>query len=67
MIKTKKEVLRFQIAIREIVDRVKILDAKTGKPRINYVTKSKVIPVYSTDLSIDQIKKILERALNSAK
>lgn len=66
MATTKKANLRYQIQIREIVDKVKIMDAKTGKPRMTYQTKSKVIPVYGTDLSIDQIKRIIENALNSA-
>lgn len=66
MVKTEKSRLRFQIQIKEFVDRIKIIDPKTQKPRMSYKIKSLVVPVYDTDLSLAQIKKIVERALNSS-
>lgn len=65
MAKTQRPPLKYQIQIKQITDKVKVMDA-TGKFKTSYKMKSLVIPVYEINLSLEQIKKIIEETLNSA-
>lgn len=66
MVKTQKEKLRYQIQIKEIVGKVKVMNVTTGKPCTTYKTRSKIIPLYDTELRLEQIKKLIERCMGSA-